>query len=222
MEKDKKSLVEKLNSIQIRIKSSKNQYNNFGKYNYRKLENILEDLKPFLKEEGVSVLLNDELVLVGDRFYIKATATITDGVNDISTSSYAREDVAKKGMDLSQITGSCSTYARKYALAGLLLLDDRDDADSEKPPVEKKAKTTSPGRQVDYVDSQDETQYDNMEPASDVVASDKIINIILNNCSPELIQQYKDYFKVDNWEFLSLDKAYKILANMKKKGLYHE
>lgn len=213
----KKTISEKLINIQTRLKSGKTEFNNFGKYTYRKLENILEDLKPLLLEEGLFLLLTDEVVMMGDRFYIKATASISDGVDKLETSSFARESLDKKGMDTSQITGSCSTYARKYALAGLLLLDDRDDADAEKPVNEPKKKQTSPGRQVEPKEWEQEQESD-----EEVVASDKLIKIILDNCSPELLQQYKDYFKVTNWDYLSLDSAYKILSNMKKKGLYNE
>lgn len=213
----KKTISDKLISIQTKLKSGKTEFNNFGKYTYRKLENILEDLKPLLLEEGLYVLLSDEIVMIGDRFYIKATATISDGVDKVETSSFARESLDKKGMDSSQITGSCSTYARKYALAGLLLLDDRDDADAQKPVNEPKKKLTSPGRQVEPKEWEQEQEAEN-----EVVASDKIIKTILDNCSPELLSQYKDYFNVENWDYLSLDNAYKILANMKKKGLYNE
>lgn len=213
----KKTISEKLINIQTKLKSGKTEFNNFGKYTYRKLENILEDLKPLLLEEGLFLLLTDEVVMMGDRFYIKATASISDGIDKLETSSFARESLDKKGMDTSQITGSCSTYARKYALAGLLLLDDRDDADAEKPVNEPKKKLTSPGRQGEPKEWEQEQESD-----EEVVASDKIIKIILDNCNPELLQQYKDYFKVTNWDYLSLDKAYKILSNMKKKGLYNE
>lgn len=215
----KKTITQKLINIQTKLKSGKTEFNSFGKYNYRKLESILEDLKPLLLEEGLFVLLTDEIITMGDRYYIKATASISDGNEKIETSSFAREALTKKGMDDSQITGSCSTYARKYALAGLLLLDDRDDADAQKPSTEPRKQATKPGREAD---PRDEQEVEEAESVEDVVASDKIIKIILDNCNPELLQQYKDYFKVSNWDYLSLDKAYKILANMKKKGLYNE
>ncbi len=129
-----------LAGIQQKLNAPKNQYNSFGKYNYRNCEDILMALKPLL---GQCVLIvNDEMVSVGDRIYVKATATISLGTESISASAFARESLTKKGMDDSQITGSTSSYARKYALNGLLLIDDNKDADSHRP-VESSAKKSS-------------------------------------------------------------------------------
>lgn len=124
-----KTLVEKLNKIQKELKAPKSQYNSFGKYNYRNCEDILEAVKPLL--DGVIVQVKDEVVAVGDRVYIKAIAIITDGEHSIENTAFAREPLSKKGMDESQITGSTSSYARKYALNGLFLIDDTKDADSQ-------------------------------------------------------------------------------------------
>ena len=124
-----KALIEKLNKIQVELNAPKNMYNSFGKYNYRNLEGIQEGLKPLLKETGVVVYISDEMVEIGGRIYVKATATITNGIDSISCSRYAREDESKKGMDLSQLTGACSSYAGKYAMNGLFLIDDTVDAD---------------------------------------------------------------------------------------------
>lgn len=123
-----KTLVEKLAKIQKDLKAPKNQRNSFGGYNYRSCEDILEAVKPLL--EGLILTLNDEIIQVGTRVYVKATATITDGENSISTSANAREPESKKGMDESQITGAASSYARKYALNGLFDIDDTKDADA--------------------------------------------------------------------------------------------
>ena len=117
-------LIEKLNKIQVELNAPKNLYNSFGKYNYRNLEGIFIGLKPLLKETGLVVHVSDEMVDVGGRIYVKATATVADGADSISVSAYAREDDSKKGMDLSQLTGSCSSYARKYAMNGLFAIDD--------------------------------------------------------------------------------------------------
>lgn len=124
------TIYEKLVEIQSELKAPKGQYNSFGKYNYRNSEDILEALKPLLKKQGLVILLSDEITLVGTRYYIKATATITDGENKISTTSYAREEESKKGMDGSQVTGAASSYARKYALNGLFAIDDTKDSDT--------------------------------------------------------------------------------------------
>ncbi len=126
------AIHEKLLKIQSSISVPKNQHNKFGNYDYRSCEDILSALKPLLKEVKCTVTVNDELVMIGDRYYIKATATLIDceSGKSISNESYAREEESKKGMDSSQITGTASSYARKYALNGLLLLDDVKDADS--------------------------------------------------------------------------------------------
>ena len=132
------NIYEKLMNIQAELKAPKNQYNAFGKYHYRSCEDILEALKPLLKKYKVSLIISDEIVLIGDRYYVKATATLIDAENEvnfldgqgvISASAYAREDEQKKGMDLSQLTGSTSSYARKYALNGLFAIDDTKDSD---------------------------------------------------------------------------------------------
>lgn len=120
-------LIKRLADIQKTLNAPKGQTNTFGGYKYRSCEDILMAVKPLLNELVLTV--NDEMVLVGDRIYVKATATITDGTDSISTSSFAREAVSKKGMDDAQVTGSTSSYARKYALNGLLLIDDNKDAD---------------------------------------------------------------------------------------------
>ena len=125
------SLKSKLMHIQTELKAPKNLYNSFGKYHYRNAEGIQEALKPFEKEYGVTVTLSDEIVEVGGRVYVKATATITDAEESISVTAYAREALDKKGMDDAQVTGATSSYARKYALNGLFLLDDTKDVDTE-------------------------------------------------------------------------------------------
>lgn len=125
---DVQSLHEKLAQIQLDLKAPKSQFNKFGNYHHRNLEDILEAFKKVSR--GTYIILNDEIVEVAQRVYIKATATISDGVDSISACAYAREALQKKGMDDSQVTGSTSSYARKYALGGLLGVDDNKDADT--------------------------------------------------------------------------------------------
>jgi len=120
----------KINQLQVRAKCPKNQFNSFGKYKYRSCEDILEGVKPVLKELGLTLTISDEIVVVADRIYVKATATITDGKESLSATGYAREAESKKGMDASQVTGAASSYARKFSLGGLLTLDDNKDADA--------------------------------------------------------------------------------------------
>jgi len=119
--------------VQRELKAPK-EHNAFGKYKYRNCEDILESLKAVLN--GLTVHISDDIVMVGDRIYVKATATVTDGKDSLSVSAFARESESKKGMDDSQLTGSTSSYARKYALGGLFLIDDNKDADSQAAPVE--------------------------------------------------------------------------------------
>ena len=120
--------MEALTRIQLLLKAPKNQYNKFGNYNYRSCEDILEAVKPLL--EGATLTITDDIVVIGQRYYVKATATFTLGDKIISVTAFAREEETKKGMDASQITGSASSYARKYALNGLFLIDDTKDADT--------------------------------------------------------------------------------------------
>ena len=117
-----------LNKIQKELKAPKGQKNTFGNYNYRSCEDILEAVKPLLGEAVLTI--SDEIVNLGDRFYVKAIATISQGTENVSVSAYARESLEKKGMDSSQITGATSSYARKYALNGLFCIDDTKDADN--------------------------------------------------------------------------------------------
>lgn len=126
------SIYEKLLSIQTELKAPKSQYNKFGGYNYRNCEDILEALKPLLKQHNATVLLTDEIENIGDRFYVRANATFIDieSGEKVTVSALAREELSKKGMDSSQVTGSTSSYARKYALNGLFCIDDTKDADT--------------------------------------------------------------------------------------------
>lgn len=121
--------MEKLAKIQRELKAPKNQLNKFGGYKYRNCEDILEAVKPLL--DGAILSISDEIVLVGDRYYVKATATYKDGDFVQTTTAYAREELNRKGMDASQLTGATSSYARKYALNGLFCIDDTKDADSQ-------------------------------------------------------------------------------------------
>lgn len=137
-------LTQRVSDIQHKLKAPKGQYNSFGKYNYRSCEDILEGVKPLLKEHNLALLIDDEIVQIGERYYVKATAKITDGREIVSATAYAREPDTKKGMDESQITGATSSYARKYALNALLCIDDTKDADTmdnSKKPAQQTQET---------------------------------------------------------------------------------
>ena len=125
------NVYEKLIAIQSELKAPKSQYNNFGKYAYRNCEDILEALKPILKEHKSTIYIADEIVTVLERFYVKATVTFIDAESgeSITNTAYAREEESKKGMDGSQVTGASSSYARKYALNGMFAIDDTKDSD---------------------------------------------------------------------------------------------
>lgn len=126
-----KTLIGKLLNIQSRLKAPKGQYNSFGKYHYRSSEDILEAVKPLLAENECILMLSDEILLIGDRYYVKTTATIMDEMNRLSVTGFAREEEEKKGMDSCQLTGTTSSYARKYALNGLFCIDDAKDSDTD-------------------------------------------------------------------------------------------
>jgi hypothetical protein len=142
-----KTFIEKVNYIQVELNAPKNQFNSFGKYKYRSCEDILQGIKPLLKETGLILKVSDEIISVGERIYVRATATLlgSDG-EELSSTAMAREPENKKGMDESQITGTASSYARKYALNGLLAIDDAKDADSQdnRSNGQKKASNDDP------------------------------------------------------------------------------
>ena len=127
------SVYAKLLAVQAELKAPKGQTNTFGKYKYRSCEDILEAVKPILNKNKASLFISDTLEQIGERYYIKATATFIDAENGetIANTAYARESAEKKGMDDSQVTGATSSYARKYALNGLFLIDDTKDADTD-------------------------------------------------------------------------------------------
>lgn len=133
-------IYEKLLTLQAKLKVPKGQYSDFGGYYYRSCEDITEAAKPLLVEVKAVLLLTDEIVVIGNRTYVKAVAKLIDTESDgvVEVDGYAREDESQKGKDVAQITGSCSSYARKYALNGLFALDDAKDADAL-PPVQQPA-----------------------------------------------------------------------------------
>lgn len=183
--------IKKVVYIQNTLKAPKNQRNTFGNYNYRSCEDIMEAVKPLLAAQGLVLTVCDDIVQVGDRYYIKSTATITDGQNNLSNSAFAREEETKRGMDASQLTGATSSYARKYALNGLLCIDDTKDADAtnthgktelKQPKVEKKEMSKGEKDEfvknkvdeaVRYIDAQDKIIVDSDEHKRFVVLAQK-------------------------------------------------
>lgn len=154
------NITTKLVNVQSDLKAPKSQYNSFGKYKYRSCEDILEAVKPHLKKNGLALVVKDEIVEIAGRVYVKATAKVIDENGaEISTTAYAREPQEKKGMDDSQVTGSSSSYARKYALNGLFAIDDNKDADSnelsgQKEDAKADKKTSSSKKKAEEMPQQ--------------------------------------------------------------------
>lgn len=180
----------KLMNIQQELKAPKGQYNSFGKYAYRSCEDILEAVKPLLKKEKVVLTISDELQYIGNRYYIKATATLIDTESEatISNSAYAREEETKKGMDGSQITGASSSYARKYALNGLFGIDDNKDSDT--------------------------TNIQNKEEKEDKKASPKQIELIQKYYQGENLIKLLEVNNLEKLEDMSINKASEILSKL--------
>ena len=180
----------KLMNIQQELKAPKGQYNDFGKYAYRSCEDILEAVKPLLKKEKVVLTISDELQYIGNRYYIKATATLIDTESDaiISNSAYAREEETKKGMDGSQITGASSSYARKYALNGLFGIDDNKDSDT--------------------------TNIQSKEEKEDKKASPKQIELIQKYYQGENLTKLLEANNLEKLEDMSINKASEILSKL--------
>lgn len=131
------NIYEKLRNAQVELKAPKGQYNSHGRYNYRSAEDILEEVKPINQKYGLTLTISDDIVQVADRVYVRATAVLTDGKETLRVTAFAREVSERKGMDGSQITGASSSYARKYALNGLYLIDDTKDADTDEQQIER-------------------------------------------------------------------------------------
>ncbi len=152
-------MTEALRLIQSELNAPKNLWNSYGNYSYRSCESILEAVKPLLKEHNAEVVLTDDIVQIGDRIYVKATAIFTAGDDEVVCTAYAREPDTKKGMDASQITGTASSYARKYALNGLFLIDDNKDADTDERHVEVEQRQKRQTKEDPYVGAE---QIDNL------------------------------------------------------------
>lgn len=182
------SAHEKLKNIQTKIKAPKNLYNSFGKYHYRNAESICEAVKPYLKREGCSLTLNDEVIPISNWVYVKATATLTDleDCTSVETSAFAREPMDKKGMDPSQITGSASSYARKYALNGLFLLDDTKDADTDEYKVQEESMNRITTQQVKFLEAEiARTGYTRELIEKNIAKHSKVKRVSLNSLTKE-------------------------------------
>jgi len=215
MKEEKKmqeNILEKLSNVQNELKAPKNQKNNFGNYNYRSAEDILEAVKPLLKTNRLSLILSDELKNIGDRYYINAIATIydLDSEKTISNTAYAREEETKKGMDGSQITGTASSYARKYALNGLFNIDDTKDADTDEyqKQVKQEVKTkTQSGTQT--------------EAQTQIPISEQQKKMLLNNAENETVKKALEFYKKEI-DDLTIVEASTIIKKIMKGGNENE
>lgn len=205
-------MIEKLIKIQSELKAPKNQNNTFGKYKYRSCEDILEAVKPLLFREGLLLTLTDTIEQIGNRFYVKATVKLTDGTETVENTAYAREEETKKGMDGPQVTGTSSSYARKYALNGLFCIDDTKDADTD----EYKTETSERSKAQESMKRQEDQKYKTLTDLShkakgDGITGEDIKNIItfkykkhsskeltLAQCA-DLLKNYSTYWQ----EFLN-------------------
>ena len=205
-ETKKMGIYEKLMTVQQNLKAPKNQYNSFGKYKYRSCEDILEGLKPCLKEVKATVTIDDEIVEVCGRVYVKATAHFHDAETGemIVNSAYAREPQDKKGMDDSQVTGATSSYARKYALNGLFMIDDTKDADTD----ESKNESDSRSKKQDATKTKEVEKQIISQAKADAIKQKCIndnldVNYILTKCHVKAIEELTEkqaYFLASNWE----------------------
>lgn len=152
------TIYEKLSAIQSELKAPKSQYNSFGKYNYRNCEDILEAVKPLCAKYKAVSVMGDEVIQIGERYYIKSTARLIDLESDgvVENTAYAREEAEKKGMDGSQVTGASSSYARKYALNGLFAIDDTKDSDTTNNGQTAPREATKAEKKVQPVEKNEE------------------------------------------------------------------
>lgn len=190
------SVQTKLLKIQNELKAPKNQYNSFGKYKYRNCEDILEALKPILKEQKATITISDEIVEICGKSYIKANAVLTDVEEEksVNVTAFAREEENKKGMDASQITGCASSYARKYALNGLFAIDDTKDGDYNEPIKNGDIK-------VDFKKAVDDyCQKSGLKPSEVKTILSKKFEEDFNNLSAESIIKMTKYLKGEKYE----------------------
>lgn len=218
--------MQALKKIQQELKAPKGQYNNFGRYAYRSAEDILEAVKPLLAKYDAELILSDDITEIGGRVYVKATATIkgNDDTEKITVTAFAREPAEKKGMDESQITGTASSYARKYALNGLFLIDDNKDADSIDPPQAngQPAQQAQSGARVNgRVQAQNATQCNTAQQR----AKEQISAVMVETITRLITETNSDagkflaFFKVGKVEELTAEqakRAYNMLMSKKK------
>ncbi len=201
------NVYEKLQHVQSGLKAPKNQYNKFGNYYYRNCEDIQEAAKPLLQEVKAALVVGDELVMIGDRYYIRATARFVDceSGETVENTAYAREEQEKKGMDVSQVTGSTSSYARKYALNGLFCIDDVKDADNQDNTAGKgtKGSAKTSGKQ-EAGKPENRKQSPSAAPPAQAAEADKV--------TPAMIESVKTMVDKYSTKGLKMEKILKMYS----------
>ena len=214
------TLKEKLMNIQAELKAPKNLKNTFGGYNYRNAESILEALKPLLVKYKATVTITDTIEVIGDRIYVKATASIytaEEGITEmpIAVSAYAREADSKKGMDDAQVTGATSSYARKYALNGLFLLDDTKDVDSE----EYQAQASRAAAKEKPKPKQSKPAEAKAEPAEVIPLTEEELLFLSSRYKGDNLTKLLDYYKIEDISLIEPTEGRNLIAMIKaKKG----
>lgn len=194
--------MENLTKIQTELKAPKNQYNKFGGYNYRSAEDILEAVKPLLLKYGAELTICDEICEIGGRIYVKAVCKYREGNDGVTVNAYAREPENKKGMDDSQITGTASSYARKYALNGLFLIDDTKDADTN-AYYEQSRNNPPPAQKKTIGDRSTKEQWEEIDKLIEQTKTDRVKMLA--------------YYKVNDITEMNFDTARNCIANLKAK-----
>lgn len=194
--------MENLTKIQTELKAPKNQYNKFGGYNYRSAEDILEAVKPLLLKYGAELTICDEICEIGGRIYVKAVCKYREGNDGVTVNAYAREPENKKGMDDSQITGTASSYARKYALNGLFLIDDTKDADTN-AYYEQTRNNPPPAQKKTIGDRSTKEQWEEIDRLIEQTKTDRVKMLA--------------YYKVKDVTDMNFDTARNCIANLKAK-----
>ena len=202
-----------LNKIQTELKAPKNLYNSFGKYKYRNFEGICEAVKPLLAQTGTTLVVTDSMENIGDRYYIKAKAVLTsveDG-SEVVAEALAREPIAKKGMDEAQITGATSSYARKYCLNGLFLLDDTKDPDTDESHIESEARSKKAESKTAKVDR--EPCYIPTESTKDAPATSEQLEQIEALCKEDKVpaQFIANMYSIGSLDELTVAQAYAVV-----------
>lgn len=204
---DHKDISSLLRYIQVNMKVPKNQTNSFGGYKFRNSEDILEELKKYFPKDAY-LTIDDSIELIGDRYYVKSCVKLYYKEKTIEASAYAREAIIKKGMDESQITGSCSSYARKYALSGLFLLDDSKDSDSTNNDEQLNITNKKEYNKMREMSNPINEKLSLLKELNDIIASKEV--------SESTITKWKDYYKVDNLNKLNESQIKVLISRINK------